>query len=209
MVTPLSFEVRQHLSSVRFDLLLLEWMSEMIKAQEKYDNLVDPDQRKRFLECGTALEVSFYKQYLDNIYWKAQKIQEILKTSSTDVIPLDLLHAVEPFVAKCYEVSLGEGPTVEDRFKAAMKNLKTKSQIDGSMMSIIDARNMMELRSISVENNASFQKISPEDALKLLHQNIQEEGERVRKEQEVFWEVDDQNKDKWGLFGTHQERRKL
>ena len=199
-------EVRQHIISIDFDLLLTKWMAEVDKIENKFNNLTDQDQRGKFLEQGTVMRIPFYKQFIHNIYWKAHKIQEILRTTSRPT-PFDLLKAVEPFAAKCYQDAFKKKFSVQTRFKTVTDQLYTKTEIDGSRMSILNTRTMMEIINISekdLQNDAMFQRMGPIDAFELLNQLIRERDVKSKKEHKLLCELDAKNQETiWiSLFGS-------
>jgi len=207
MNKPIPNEVREHLLSIDFNELLINWMTELVRVENKYSNLVDDEQQRiRFFESGTVLRIPFYKQFIDSLHWKAHKIQDILK-ASPEVTPFDLLKAVEPFAAKCYQASFAPEKTLGDRFKEATKKLYTKTGANGSRMSVLNTRTMIEIIDVSdkeIYDDPMYQKMGPTDALERLRQLIRERNQRFTQEQELLWELNDQNKDtKWvRLFGN-------
>jgi len=204
MNKPVPLVVKQHLLSIDLDKLFIKWMEELNLVEDSYSNLIDDKQRDKFLENGTVLRIPFYEQYIDNIYWKAHKIQDIFKTSS-DVTPFDLMKAVEPFAAKCYQDSLTQGTSLESRFKAATNKLYTKTSSDGNRMSILNTRTMLEIinasKTVILNNLKAFQQIRPIDALEHFNKLINERPERVTAEKELLCELDDNiMKRKWTDF---------
>ena len=199
------FEVKEHLLSMNFDSLLTEWIGELIKIENRFFNLVNLEKRNQFLKNGTVMGIPFYKQFIHNIYWKAHKMQEILRTTE-EVTPLSLLKALEPFAGRCYEGSFRCGKNLHSRFKAATDQLYPTTAIDQSRVSILDTREMIKIINISEEelrNDAMFQKMGPLHSSELLKQLIRERHEKAQKEQELLRELDQQNKEKkWvNLFG--------
>jgi len=207
MYMSIPLEVKQHILSIDFDLLLTKWLTEVDKLENKFNNLVDSDQRKRFLEQDTVMRIPFYKQFIHNVHWKAHKIQEIFKVASSGLVPFDVLKTIEPFAAKCYEDSFKVGYNLQTRFKAATDNIYNKVTVDGSRVSILNTRTMMEIINVSekdLQKDIAFQKMGPLDSLELLSRLIQEHREKVRREQEMLCELDDKNHEKkWiNLFGA-------
>jgi len=207
MRKPIPLQVKQHILSLNFDSLLPQWVTELDKIENKLNNLGDQTQRNKFLEQGTIMRIPFYKQFIQNLYWKAHKIQDILKVVSQPT-PFDLLKAVEPFAAKCYRDSFKQGNNLQTRFRAATENLYKKTAIDGSRVSILNTRTMMEIINISEKDlqkdAAAFPRMGPVDALKLLNQLIEERSDRVQREQELLCELDEKSQEKkWiHLFGN-------
>ena len=206
MYMSIPLQVRQDILSLDFDILLSKWMTELDKLDNKINNLVDQQQRSQFLQQGTVMRIPFYKQFIHNIHWKAHRIQGILKTSSA-ATPFDLLKAVEPFAARCYQDAFKQGSNLQSRFKAATDQLYKKTAIHGSRVSILNTRTMMEIINVSekdLQNDVMFQRLGPIDALELLNKLVQAHNENVRREQEMLCELDEKNQEKkWiHLFGN-------
>ena len=68
MKKSIPLEVKQRILSIDFDLLLPQWMAELDKLENKFNNLGDQTQRNKFLEQGTIMKIPFYKQFIENIY---------------------------------------------------------------------------------------------------------------------------------------------
>ena len=144
-------EVKQRILSIDFDDFFTSWLRELIKVDDRYNNLVDPE------EC-TALRIQFYEQFIHSIYWKAHKIQYILRKRG-ETTPLDLLKAVEPSLAKCYLESFKEGSTPRDRFKFIIETSWKENRA-----SILNTQALMEI----------FTQIGPIDALDLFNELVKE-----------------------------------
>jgi len=208
MDMPIPSEVRKHLLSIDFDLLLTTWMTELVKIEEKCNNLIDQDQRTRFLEHDTVIRIPFYIQFIKNLHWKVHKIQTMLNISSA-LTPFDLLKAIEPFAAKCYQKSFKQMNTIQNRFKAVTNQLYTKTFLDENRASILNSRTMMEIINVSekdLQKDVAFQKIEPVNVLKLLSKLIQKRHQRNETEQELLFELDEGTQEnKWrNLFGNRQ-----
>ena len=206
MCVPLHPEVRKHILSIDFDLLFTVWMTELIKVEEKCNNLVDQDQRTTFIEHGTVMRIPFYRQFVENLHWKVHKIQDILK-NTLRATPFDLLKAIEPFAARCYQDSFKQGNSLQGRFKAATHQLYTKINSNGSRVSILNTQTMIEIINISkqdLQKDVAFQRMGPLDVLELLNQLIQERRQRTKAEQELLYELDEKKEeDIWvALFGN-------
>ena len=188
-------EVKQLILSIDFDSLLKLWMSELDELEQKFNNLVSQEQRSRFLEQGTATRIPFYKQFIHNLHWKVHKIQEILK-AVPEATPFDLLKSIEPFVARCYQDSFTQRHDLQSRFKAATESLYRKTAVDGSRMSILNTRTMIEILNVSEKdllNDAIFQRLGPLAIIELLDQLIQERHNRAGREEEPLYEIEDKN----------------
>jgi len=201
-------QVRQHLLSINFDELFTKWMKELVKVEDRYNNLAnDDEQRSRFFDRGTIMRIPFYQQFIESIHWKAHRIKDLL-TKLSDPTPFDLLKAVEPFAARCFQDSFKKSHnTLESRFKAATNKLYTKTNLDGSRMSILNTRAMMEIIHVpekEIYHDPIFQKMGSIDALELLNQLIQNHNQNLANEKEFLCELDNDNKEnKWfALFGN-------
>jgi len=208
MNQPIPSQVKQHLLSVNFDELFTKWMKELVKVEDRYNNLANNDElRSRYFDSGTIMRIPFYEQFIESVHWKAHKIQDLL-TKSSDLTPFDILKAVEPFAAKCYQDSFKQPHnTLESRFKAATHKLYTKTNTDGSRMSVLNTRAMMEIIHIpekEIYNDPIFQKMGSIDALERLNQLIQGRTQKIAIEKELLCELDDKHQDhKWfSLFGN-------
>ena len=197
MKKPIPLEVKKQILSIDFDSMLKLWVVELDKLDNKINNLVNQEQRKRFLEHNTVMRILFYKQFLHNLYWKAHKIQEILK-AVPEATPFDLLNSVEPFVARCYQASFNQGHDLQSRFKAATNQLYKKTAVDGSRVSVLNVRTMIEIINISERDLLSetmFQRMGPLDSIELLDQLIKDRNGRAGREQEPLHEIADKNLD--------------
>ena len=197
MKRPIDLKVKRHIRSIDFDKLLTSWLTELDKLENRFNNLIDQNQRERFLKQGTVMNIPFYKQFIHNIHWKAHKIQDILKNTD-EPTPFDLLKAVEPFAARCYNDSFNQGSNLQTRFKAATKKLYTKTAEDGSRVSVLNTRSMMKIVNISekdLQKDAMFQRMGPLDSLELLKEFIVKQSERSKIEQDFLCELNDQNKE--------------
>jgi len=206
MKRPIPVQVRKEILEVNFDLMLTSWLTELEKLETRLNNLANQEQRTQFLEQGTVMRIPFYKQFIYNLHWKAHKIQSILENNTHDPTPFDLLKAIEPFAARCYESSFQPGYDLQMRFKAATEQLYKKTTVDGSRFSAINTRIMIEIINIpkkDLQNDVVFQKMGPVDVAELLKVLIRERRERARKEQEILCELDEKSEEKkWvGLFG--------
>jgi len=181
-------------------------LDQLVKIQDKYNNLMREGQHQRFLEHGTITNILFYEQFISHMYWKAHKIKDIL-TKASEPTPFDLLKSVEPFAARCYEESFQQKEDPQSRFKAATKQLYTKPPVNGNRVSVFNMRTFLEIVNISekdLQNDALFQRLGSLDTLDLLERLIQERDEKTQKEQELLCELDDKNEEGFwaSLFGN-------
>ena len=150
MQKPIPAFVKAHYLALNIDDLMKAWMEKLVDIQERYESLVDPELLPKLFEQGTVLRIPFNKSFIENMYWKAHKIQEIFRIG-TDLTPFDLLRALEPYVAKHYQDAFKKSNSVKERFKTATEELYTKKMQNNDRMSILNTKAMIKIVNVPLE----------------------------------------------------------
>jgi Ran GTPase-activating protein (RanGAP) involved in mRNA processing and transport len=149
MYKPLPTSLVEKLTSMNADLFLKQWLEDLAKVSDKYQNLL-PEQKLRSLweKQGSCLRLPLSKAYIQGLYRKFHLLRTLL-LQTPQITPLELLKRLEPYVGKSYE-EVSKLPTLKERFQAVSSAYKKKT-VQGARMSVATSKQLMEIMEVSQE----------------------------------------------------------
>jgi alkylated DNA nucleotide flippase Atl1 len=170
MERPLPSALVQQITSLNVDVFLQQWMRELIRINQAYQNAFSASQfADLYKKHGVIMHLPLSNLYIQGLYRKFYLLRTLL-FQKPDITPLALLSRLEPYVGKQY-AQVAHLPTLQNRFKEVTKSLYKNASGYGPRRSIANSRQMMKIMQIADEEvtaQADSFKKGPEAALSQL-----------------------------------------
>jgi TPR repeat protein len=169
MKRPLPETVIKQICSMNMDSFLQAWMTDLENINSRFQELLPKKipTPKSWKEKGVDLRFFFKEAFIENLHAKAHLMQKLLKNHS-NITPIELLKALEPYVGKKYETALIQKSSVQEAFDKTTEELYPQRDKEGVRISPANSRQLMEIWDVSPEEITDPTYVREESPLQAL-----------------------------------------